>query len=534
MATKHRSKPGDDDQVLVPAVAYVRCSTDGQIEASIPAQRAAIEQWASANGYRILRFYVDEGISGWKEERAGFQALMSDLDKRGDFRAVLCWHTNRFSRFPVLEANHYWYLLDKAGVHLATVCQGRQDWQDIGSWLKASIEQHGDAQHRFKLSADVRRGKRAVAERGDWQGPVPFGYVVNKENRRLELANPLEVELVRRMFREYLEGRSLRSIALRFNDEGLASLNGGRLWYATGIRVKLRNPAYVGVHRWGDVEHRDHHPAIIPIADFERVQSLLNERKGSTTPLKDGGGFLLTGLLRCGKCGSRMTGIEKSHLYECCGARDKGPHRCDGSIVKQRELVGYVVDTIETHWMNPKTVARLRKALHDLVDAETPKVDAKQMERQLAAIATKLDKAKRRLLEVPADMIAVVSEAIRELRIQQEQIESALKTASKPRGALYVDADERIDAAVSRFTQLRQVLGRADEIQQREVIRQTVQTLEVWSNRVPNEEKSRFELERGEIVLRSDNLFTTPACRFCRENRAASARVQFPAAGALR
>jgi hypothetical protein len=72
--------------------------------------------------------------------------------------------------------------------------------------------------------------------------------------------------------------------------------------------------------------------------------------------------------------------------------------------------VGYVVDTIESHWMNPKTVARLRKALHDLVDAETPKVDAKQLEKQLGAIAAKLTKAKARLLEVPADMIAVVSD----------------------------------------------------------------------------------------------------------------------------
>jgi hypothetical protein len=66
-------------------------------------------------------------------------------------------------------------------------------------------------------------------------------------------------------------------------------------------------------------------------------------------------------------------------------------------------------------------------------------------------------------------------------------MESALRAASKPRGALYLDADERIDAAVSRFTQLRQVIARADEIQQREAIRQTVQTIEVWSNRVPNE-----------------------------------------------
>ena len=145
-----------------------------------------------------------------------------------------------------------------------------------------------------------------------------------------------------------------------------------------------------------------------------------------------------------------------------------------------------MVDTIEEHGMNPKTVARLRKAVHDLVDAETPKVDAKQMEKQLGTITAKSEKAKRRLLEVPADMIAVVSEGIRELRTQQEQMESALRTASKPRGALFADADERIDAAVSRFTQLRQVLDRADEVQQREIIRQTVRVLGSAAGGTPN------------------------------------------------
>jgi hypothetical protein len=132
------------------------------------------------------------------------------------------------------------------------------------------------------------------------------------------------------------------------------------------------------------------------------------------------------------------------------------------------------------------------------------------MERQLGTIANKLEKAKRRLIEVPTDMIPVVSEQIRELRTQQEQMETALRTASKPRGALYVDADDRIDAAVSRFTQLRQVLARADEIQQRETIRQTVQQIEVWSTPIPSKRRGRFELERGEIVLRADNLYTSP------------------------
>src|SRR5688572_442699 len=107
---------------FIPAVAYYRMSSDRQ-ETSIAHQRTSVEHYARENGYKLLREYADEGISGWKSgERLAFQRLIEEA-KAGDFQAVLCWDQDRFSRFDPLEANHYWYLLDRAGVKLATVAQ---------------------------------------------------------------------------------------------------------------------------------------------------------------------------------------------------------------------------------------------------------------------------------------------------------------------------------------------------------------------------------------------------------------------------
>ena len=117
----------------------------------------------------------------------------------------------------------------------------------------------------------------------------------------------------------------------------------------------------------------------------------------------------MTGFLECG-----------SVFYRCQGNNDKG--KCDRNSVKQVELSGYVVDTIEAHWMNPKVVSRLRQALHELVDAERPEADAGQIESQLAALEAKLSKAKKRLVEVDVDMLPVVQEQIRELRSQHDQL----------------------------------------------------------------------------------------------------------------
>jgi DNA invertase Pin-like site-specific DNA recombinase len=121
-------------KALIPAAIYLRMSSDEQT-CSIPAQRTAVQEYAEKNGYEIVAEYADSAISGWKsDERKEFKRLIQDADG-GKFKAVLVWDQDRFSRFEVLEANHYWYLLDRAGVHLASVAQGRINFADLGEWL---------------------------------------------------------------------------------------------------------------------------------------------------------------------------------------------------------------------------------------------------------------------------------------------------------------------------------------------------------------------------------------------------------------
>ena len=115
------------------AAVYYRMS-DASQDRSISEQQEHVERWAEKGGYVIVEQYKDEGVSGWKvEERQGFQQLITDA-QAGKFRYVLLWDIDRFSRFPVLQANHYWYLLDEAGVKIATVNQGLLDFSDLASW----------------------------------------------------------------------------------------------------------------------------------------------------------------------------------------------------------------------------------------------------------------------------------------------------------------------------------------------------------------------------------------------------------------
>ena len=82
-----------------PAVGYIRVSIDKQEDSPVR-QKAEIAKLAQREGYRIIRWYEDHGISGAKTlKRPEFRRMIRDADDRGDFRAILCWDQDRLERF---------------------------------------------------------------------------------------------------------------------------------------------------------------------------------------------------------------------------------------------------------------------------------------------------------------------------------------------------------------------------------------------------------------------------------------------------
>jgi len=83
---------------MTSAVGYIRMSSDKQ-EASPEQQRQEIIALAKRDGYRIIRWYIDEGVSGdATDKRLDFQRMIRDAEG-GGFQAVLCWDQDRFGRF---------------------------------------------------------------------------------------------------------------------------------------------------------------------------------------------------------------------------------------------------------------------------------------------------------------------------------------------------------------------------------------------------------------------------------------------------
>ena len=316
------------------AVGYLRRSTERQ-EKSLEDQRREIERYADPNGYKILRWYQDDAISGDETgKRLGFQEMHKAACNGSDFEAILVWDQDRFGRFDMIEAGHWIHPLRQAGVQLVTVNDGPINWDDFTGRVVYSIKQEGKHQFLRDLSRNTLRGQISNAERGFLCGQAaPYGYdrmLVDEHGKhRQRIRNgekfskprswhvtlvpsddPEKVVTAQWLFGHYAEvDVGLRQLAEELNRRGVPAPRGGR-WQVGTIREILRNPKYLGQNVWGrrrmgkyhraaggeirqrlDLDRRvkfnpeeewtskhDSHPALVDRETWEHVQRKLVER----------------------------------------------------------------------------------------------------------------------------------------------------------------------------------------------------------------------------------------------------------------
>lgn len=424
----------------IPVAGYLRMSSDRQ-DKSIPAQREEILAYAAQHGFTIVAWYSDEAISGWKsKERRGFHQLIADASN-GSFRGVLCWDQSRFSRFDPMEANYFWHILRTAGVFLETVKEGRIDWDSLGGWLTASVQQHGKAEYVRSLAQDCSRGRRSLILAGHWITSAPYGY--RKEGTKLVPGPANEVATVRRIFALRAQGTGQPTIASILNSERVPSPEGG-IWHARHIGIMLRREVYRGNQLVGKyangkfvriapkpVINYGTHPAIIDADLWERVQRVndartnSHESRGGSKP-----GGPLSGLLVCSECGQRMFYEKRADRYIC--STRATVNGCKPTSIKNAVAMKLVVGKIRSLILlgSQKVLAE-----HIAKQRGKPKqAAAPDVSKQLAELDRKIATAAERLLVVDDDLLPSVQAALRKLKEQRDALaESAQETAKEAR-----------------------------------------------------------------------------------------------------
>lgn len=216
------------------AALYARFSTDLQREESIDDQYRSCERVASAQGFEVVARYADEGISGGKTDRPGYQALLAAA-RAGTFHVIVAEDISRLWRARA-EFGQRSAELEDLGVHLVTAVgdDTRRDGFGLVLSIKAAMAEH----YRREVSYRTRRGMEGLAAAGRTVGGLPYGH------------KPGEAAVVVRVFRDRLAGASVGGLAAALNREGIPGPRGGA-WSYNAVKRVLANPRHKGDIIWG-------------------------------------------------------------------------------------------------------------------------------------------------------------------------------------------------------------------------------------------------------------------------------------------
>lgn len=283
------------------AVGYVRRSTDRQ-EQSIPDQKEALKTYANEHGLRLVKFYVDDAISGTSTlGRRAFQQMIQDATaSTRSFDKIIVYDVKRFGRIDNDEAGYYRHLLRVNGVEICYVSENFNG--DTTDDLLRPVKQWQARQESKDLSKVTIRGLLSKVEGGWWMGGTPpYGYDLRYENAtgkflfilrymqdgskqlfdekgniirildrkeslniskldraKLISSHPERVSVLKQIFKMYTqEGKGYRSIANTLNSKAIPSPRGpkwahiysGR-WTDNTIRTIIFNPVYAGDMVW--------------------------------------------------------------------------------------------------------------------------------------------------------------------------------------------------------------------------------------------------------------------------------------------
>lgn len=315
------------------AAAYIRVSTEDQVEYSPDSQLKAIHKYAKEHDLILPEefVFVDEGISGRKaDKRPAFQRMIGTAKLRPKpFDVILLWKFSRFARNREDSIVYKSMLRKQCGIDVISISE--QLSEDKTSILIEALIEAMDEYYSLNLAEEVKRGMQEKFSRGGVVSQPPFGY---RMGDGVFVPDESNAPVVQMIFEDYLSGMGTRQIAAKLNDMGVRSAK-GNLFENRTVEYILTNPTYLGKLRRSksgrnisDRFHEDSddimivdggHEPIISEEVFERAQKRRSENKllygkyQRQAPAE----FMLKGLVRCSNCGATLTHQSAGNSIQC-------------------------------------------------------------------------------------------------------------------------------------------------------------------------------------------------------------------------
>ena len=486
-------------------VLYARVSSEKQVEKdlSIAAQLKALRKYAGERGWEVCREFVDEAQSARSANRPAFKEMIALARKKEKaFDAILVWKLSRFARNRE-DSIIYKSLLRKHGISVVSINE-QVDESPAGKLLEGMIEVI-DEFYSTNLAQDTLRGLKENASRGyHCGGTVPMGYkakmVKDGANEKTRLVpDKVYAPTVARIFKMCEEGMGAKDIVKVLNGEGLKT-NRGRAWSKSTIYSVLKNETYTGTLVWnrnnkrnGMVRANDrsevirvenNHAALVSRETFERAQKLMRKRSPRIThPRTLNSGYILSGLLYCGKCGLAMLGCaaksSKYFYYACHNYCKRGKDVCGARLINKDRLESFVIDRIKVNILTETNLTELVKLTNEEIRHSRGEAEEKLegVDRQIGDLRERLHKLYD-ALETGKLEIDELAPRIRELKARIDEME-------KQRNSFVEDMEseevELLSApAVKEYADdLRSLLSKGSIMEQKSFLRSFVKRIEV-------------------------------------------------------
>ena len=381
-ATKPTTAPGHASGQRQRVAAYCRVSTDSEEQlTSYTAQKAYYTQKIDENpDWEMAGIYADKGITGTSmKKRVEFKKMIAAC-KRGRIDLILTKSLSRFARNTVdslevvrmLRANGIGVIFEKENINTLT---------ESSEFLLTLFSGFAQAESE-SISKNVIWGIQKSREAGN----VPFQYQKLLGYRRGPDGQPEivpeEAEVVKRIYRRYLDGCSLAQIKRELEADGIPTASGIHGWTYQVVRNILTNEKYIGdallqktyttdcisktvKKNQGDrpmVYVERNHPAIVSKAIFYQVREEMARRgskrkvmqkTGKTEQGKYSSKYALSELLVCGECGTpykRCTWArngKKRIVWRCISRLEFGTKYChDSPTMDEDKLHQAILESI--------------------------------------------------------------------------------------------------------------------------------------------------------------------------------------------
>ena len=279
--------------------AYCRVSTEQEEQqGSFNNQMEYYTNLIKSNpDYELAGIFADEGISGTgTRKRPGFMAMIKACDEgRVDF--LITKSISRFAR-NTADCLHFARHLKNKGIPILFEKEAINTMEASGELLFTILSSLAQEESR-NISENTQWGIRSKFQQGIPQINTESLLGYDKDENGNLVINEKQAEVVRRIYREYLEGWNFSEISRRLNADNISGVHGKVCWYPISIQRILKNEKHVGdllmqktytsdfltrkmEENDGEVEQyyvKDNHPAIIERDVWEAVQLEMERRE---------------------------------------------------------------------------------------------------------------------------------------------------------------------------------------------------------------------------------------------------------------